>query len=83
MEYIPIHREKKTVVGMDCHFNLLHNHKAVYSSDGDKMTSIFQGIHDPLTHSRRALFRVSDIEFGQIEDILGIILVKEFFKNSN
>ena len=36
-----------------------------------------------LTHLRRALFRVFDIESGQIEDILGIILVKEFFKKSN
>ena len=36
-----------------------------------------------LTHSRRALFRVFDSVFGQIEDILGIILVKEFFKKSN
>ena len=35
------------------------------------------------THSRRALFRVFDIESGQIEDIVGIILVKEFFKKSN
>ena len=26
-----------------------------------------------LTHSRRALFRVFDIGFGQIEDILGIV----------
>ena len=36
-----------------------------------------------LTHSRRALFKVFDSGFGQIEDILGIILVKEFFKKSN
>ena len=36
-----------------------------------------------LTHSRRALFRVFGICFEQIEDILGIILVKEFFKKSN
>ena len=36
-----------------------------------------------LTHSLRALFRVFDIEFGLLEDILGIILVKEFFKKSN
>ena len=36
-----------------------------------------------VSHSRRALFRVFDIGFGQIEDILGIILVKEFFKKSN
>ena len=36
-----------------------------------------------LTHSRRALFRVFDIGFGQIEGILGIILAKEFFKKSN
>ena len=36
-----------------------------------------------LTHSRRDLFRVFDIGFGQIEDILGIILAKEFFKKSN
>ena len=36
-----------------------------------------------LTHSRRDLFRVFDIGFGQIEGILGIILVKEFFKKSN
>ena len=34
-------------------------------------------------HSRRALFRVFDIGFEQIEDNLGIILVKEFFKKSN
>ena len=33
-----------------------------------------------LTHSQRALFRVVDIGFGQIEDILGIILVKGFLK---
>ena len=39
--------------------------------------------HCLLTHSRRALFRVCDIGFGQIEDILGIILVKELFKKSN
>ena len=36
-----------------------------------------------LTHSRRALLRVFDIGFVQIEDILGIILVQEFFKKSN
>ena len=36
-----------------------------------------------LTHSRRALLKVFGIGFGQIEDILGIILVKEFFKKSN
>ena len=36
-----------------------------------------------LTHSRGALLRLFDIGFGQIEDILGIILVKEFFKKSN
>ena len=35
------------------------------------------------THSRRDLFRVFDIGFGQIEGILGIILAKEFFKKSN
>ena len=35
------------------------------------------------THSRRDLFRVFDIGFGQVEDILGIILAKEFFKKSN
>ena len=35
------------------------------------------------THSRRALFRVFDIGFEQIEDILGIILMTEFFKKSN
>ena len=35
------------------------------------------------THSRGDLFRVFDIGFGQIEDILGIILTKEFFKKSN
>ena len=37
----------------------------------------------PLTHSRRDLFRVFDIGFGQIEGILGIILAKEFFIKSN
>ena len=36
-----------------------------------------------LTHSRRDLFKVFDIGFGQIEGILGIILAKEFFKKSN
>ena len=36
-----------------------------------------------LTHSRRDLFRVFDIGFGQIGDILGIILEKELFKKSN
>ena len=40
-------------------------------------------IVDMSTHSRRALFWVFDIGVGQIEDILGIILVKEFFKKSN
>ena len=36
-----------------------------------------------LSHSRRALFRVFNIRFGQIEDISGIILAKEFFKKTN
>ena len=36
-----------------------------------------------IPHSRRDLFRVFDIAFGQIEGILGIILAKEFFKKSN
>ena len=36
-----------------------------------------------LTHSMWDLFRVFDIGFGQIEDILGIILAKELFKNSD
>ena len=34
-------------------------------------------------HSRRDLFKVFDIGFGQIEGILEIILAKEFFKKSN
>ena len=38
---------------------------------------------DWVAHSRRDLFRVFDIGFGQIEGILGIILAKEFFKKSN
>ena len=36
-----------------------------------------------LTHSRRDLFRVFDIGFGEVGDISGNILVKEFFKKSN
>ena len=36
-----------------------------------------------LTHSRRDLFKMFDIGFGQIEGIIGIILAKEFFKKSN
>ena len=44
---------------------------------------LFQRARFHLTHSRRALFRVFDIELRQMEDISGIILVKEFFKKSN
>ena len=40
-------------------------------------------ISDQFPNSRRALFRVFDSGFVQIEDISGIILVKEFFKKSN
>ena len=36
-----------------------------------------------LKKSRLDLFRVFDIGFGQVGDISGIILVKEFFKRSN
>ena len=36
-----------------------------------------------LTHSRRDLFIVFDLGFGQAGDISRIILVKEFFKKSN
>ena len=35
------------------------------------------------THSWRDLFKVFDFGFGQVGDISGIILVKEFFKKSN
>ena len=42
-----------------------------------------RSVNMSLTHSRRDLFRVFDIGFGQIEGILGIILAKEFFKKSN
>ena len=37
----------------------------------------------PLTHSRQDLFIVFDCGFGQVGDISGIVLVKEYFKKSN
>ena len=51
--------------------------------DKDRLIITDRKAQYELTHVWRALFRVFDIGFGQIEDISGIILVKEFFRKSN
>ena len=77
-----------------CHIEMYADDTVLYTSNASPVGAMSdmtnyvtilnkRCILNKLTHSRRALFRVFDSEFGQIEDILGIILVKKKFKKSN
>ena len=75
----------KTYYQVNLNFHLNVNIKGNFDLFNLSITSLFKARHHSLrvAHSRRDLFRVFDIGFGQIEGILGIILAKEVFKKNN